>query len=58
MEKKNNKTQFINFNGNITPKPNGVDYSLIPGKVYTMTHLREECLEVLQEDRDFELPFI
>jgi len=56
MEKKNNKTQFINFNGNITPKPSGVDYSLIPGKVYTMTHLREECLEVLQEDRDFEFP--
>lgn len=56
MEKKNNKTQFINFNGNITPKPNGIDYTLIPGKVYTMTHLKEEGLDVFQEDKDFEFP--
>ena len=33
MEKTNKKT-FIKFNNQIVPKPEGVDYDLIPGKVY------------------------
>lgn len=57
MEKKttNKTTQFININGQIVPKPEGIDCTLIPGKVYTLKQNRDYDL-FLEEDKDFEFP--
>ena len=56
MEKKTNAKGFIQNNGHIIPKPEGMDYSIVPGKVYSLVHLKDECTECLEEDRDFEFP--
>ena len=54
MENKKN-TQFISFEGKIIPKPEGLDYSLIPGKVYALKQNRDYDM-YLEEDKDFEFP--
>ena len=47
---------FVNISGHIVPKPEGLDYQLQPGKVYTL--LRDKAANdlYLEEDRDFEFP--
>lgn len=55
MENKN-KNNFIQHNGHIIPKPEGLDYSLAPGKVYTLLHDKNEGMDYLEEDKDFEFP--
>ena len=53
--KKENNAQFINIEGHIIPKPDGVDYSLKAGKVYTLIQDKNYDL-YLEEDKAFELP--
>lgn len=56
MEKKNNNSNFIQHNGHIIPKPEGLDYSLENGKVYSMVYDRDYANNFLTEDKDFEFP--
>jgi SpoVK/Ycf46/Vps4 family AAA+-type ATPase len=55
MENKKKNTQFISFEGKIIPKPEGLDYSLVPGKVYALKQNRDFDM-YLEEDKDFEFP--
>lgn len=55
MENKKKNTQFISFEGKIIPKPEGLDYSLIPGKIYALKQNRDYDM-YLEEDKDFEFP--
>lgn len=56
MEKKTNNNSFINVNGHIIPKPEGLDCALESGKVYSL--LREKATDdlYLEEDKQFEFP--
>lgn len=54
MENKN--AQFVKYNGHIIPKPEGTDYELINGKVYSLKHDRYADDLYLEEDKDFEFP--
>lgn len=56
MENKTKTNNFININGHIVPKPEGLDYSLESGKVYAL--LRDKAADdlYLEEDKDFEFP--
>ena len=56
MEKTTNTKGFIQNNGHIIPKPEGMDYSIVPGKVYSLVRLKGEDIECLEEDKDFEFP--
>jgi SpoVK/Ycf46/Vps4 family AAA+-type ATPase len=56
MEKQNKSNAFVNDNGHIIPKPFGIDYDLVPGKVYTLVHDRDLYTDYLVEDKDFEFP--
>lgn len=49
-------SQFIKYNGQITPKPLGTDYDLVAGKVYALTHDKYMDDLYLKEDKDFEFP--
>lgn len=53
MEKRN---EFINLNGHIVPKPEGVDYSLQAGKVYSLVYSRGEGDLYIEESKPFEFP--
>ena len=53
MEKRN---EFINLNGHIVPKPEGVDYSLAPNKIYTLMYSRQDGDLFIEESKDFEFP--
>jgi len=55
MEKTNKKT-FIKFNNQIVPKPEGIDYDLIPGKVYDLLETRDTDGPFLEETADFKFP--
>jgi hypothetical protein len=55
MEKTNSKT-FIKFNNQIVPKPEGIDYQLIPGKVYDLRLTRDSDGPFLEETTDFTFP--
>lgn len=57
MEKTNKKT-FIKFNNQIVPKPEGIDYDLIPGKVYNLRETRDSDGPFLEETQDFVFPNI
>lgn len=50
-----NKKIFIKFNNQIVPKPEGIDYTLIPGKVYDFKETRAEGA-YLEESKDFTFP--
>lgn len=54
ITKKNN--QFISLNGKIVPKPEGLDYELVPGKVYNLVWDRGDGENYLTEDKEFEFP--
>jgi SpoVK/Ycf46/Vps4 family AAA+-type ATPase len=54
MEKTNKKI-FIKLGENIVPKPEGVDYELINGKVYELTQERGSGVH-LKESKDFDFP--
>lgn len=54
MEKKT--AQFVKYNNQITPKPEGIDYNLIPGKVYALKTDKYSDELFLEEDKDFEFP--
>ena len=56
MEKKTNKSSFIKHNGQIIPKPEGLDYSLVNSKVYSLVYDREVGGNYLIEDKDFDFP--
>ena len=53
MEKRN---EFINLNGHIVPKPEGVDYSLQAGKIYSLVYSRSEGDLYIEETKDFDFP--
>ena len=53
MEKRN---EFINLNGHIVPKPEGVDYSLQAGKIYSLVYNRSEGDLYIEETKDFDFP--
>ena len=55
MEKTNKKT-FINFNNQIVPKPEGIDYDLIPGTVYNLRENHGSDGPFLEETQDFTFP--
>lgn len=55
MENKKN-IQFVNLNGQITPKPEGIDYNLENGKVYVLHQDKYGDYMYLTEDKDFEFP--
>lgn len=55
MEKTNKKT-FIKFNNQIVPKPEGIDYDLIPGKVYNLRNENSPEGLFLEETQDFTFP--
>ena len=57
MEKTNKKT-FIKFNNRIVPKPEGIDYDLVPGKVYDFRETRDSDGPFLEETNDFVFPDI
>lgn len=50
------KTSFVKYNNQITPVPNGTNYSLIAGKIYTLNADKYSDIMYLQEDKDFEFP--
>lgn len=52
--KKNN--QFINLNGRIVPKPEGLDYELVSGKVYDLIYSKDTFDNFLTESKPFEFP--
>lgn len=53
----NNKTNsFLNINGHIVPKPEGLDCTLQPGKVYSLMRDSGEDNLYLTEDKAFEFP--
>ena len=54
----NKSVQFVNYNGQITPKPAGIDYSLENGKVYALKEDNWNDLLFLEEDKDFEFPSV
>ena len=57
MEKINKQTNsFININGKIVPKPEGLDYTLESKKVYVLLRDKGEDSCYLEEDKDFEFP--
>ena len=56
MENKKKNNSFINVNGHIVPKPEGLDYSLESGKVYTLLFDKAAGDLYLEEDKDFEFP--
>ena len=55
MEKKKNNS-FLNVDGHIVPKPDGLDCSLEPGKVYTLLRDKGADELYLEEDKTFEFP--
>lgn len=55
MEKTNKKI-FIKQGNYIVPKPEGIDYELIPGKVYDFHETRESDGPFLSESTDFNFP--
>lgn len=55
MEKTNKKI-FIKFDEQIVPKPEGVDYELVPGQVYDMYRNRETDSCYLKEGKPFVFP--
>ena len=55
MEKTNKKT-FIKFNNQIVPKPEGIDYDLIPGEVYSLREGNSSSELFLEETQDFTFP--
>lgn len=53
----NKKTNnFLNINGHIVPKPEGLDCALQPGKVYSLMRNKGEDSLYLEEDKAFEFP--
>lgn len=53
----NKKTNnFLNINGHIVPKPEGLDCTLQPGKVYSLMRNKGEDSLYLEEDKAFEFP--
>jgi SpoVK/Ycf46/Vps4 family AAA+-type ATPase len=56
MEKIKKTSDFIQHNGHIIPKPEGLDCTLQNGKVYNLLHDKGEGLDYLSEDKDFEFP--
>lgn len=56
MEKNKKNNSFININGHIIPKPEGLDCSLEPGKVYSLLRNKGEDSLYLEEDKAFEFP--
>lgn len=56
MEKPNKNNNFVSISGKIMPKPEGMDYTLLCGKVYALKHERGTDDLYLEEDRDFEFP--
>lgn len=55
MEKTNKKI-FIKQGEYIVPKPEGIDYELIPGKVYDFRETRDSDSPYLTETQDFTFP--
>ena len=55
MEKRN---EFINLNGHIVPKPEGTDYSLQPGTVYSLIYSRGDGDLYIEESKKFEFPSV
>lgn len=55
MEKTNKKI-FIKQGEYIVPKPDGIDYELIPGKVYDFRETRDSDSPFLTETQDFTFP--
>lgn len=55
MEKKKNNS-FLNVDGHIVPKPDGLDCSLEPGKVYALLRDKGADELYLEEDKAFEFP--
>lgn len=55
MEKTNKKI-FIKQGEYIVPKPDGIDYELIPGKVYDFRETRDSDGPFLTETQDFTFP--
>ena len=53
MEKRN---EFINLNGHIVPKPEGIDCSLQAGTVYTLMYSRGQGDLYIEESKAFEFP--
>lgn len=53
---KNNNSSFIKYNNQIIPKPVGIDYDLIPGKIYLLERDKYSEDLYLTEDKDFEFP--
>ena len=53
MEKRN---EFINLNGHIVPKPEGIDCSLQSGKIYNLIYSRGDGDLYIEETKDFEFP--
>ena len=56
MEKKT--AQFVKYNEQITPKPEGTDYNLIAGNVYALKQDKWSSTLYLEEDKNFEFPSI
>lgn len=56
MEKQKKNNQFISLNGRIVPKPEGLDYELVLGKVYSLVYNNGDGENYLVEDKDFEFP--
>ena len=51
-----NNKKFIKFNDHIVPKPEGIDYDLIPGKVYDLRCTRDSDGPFFEESSDFKFP--
>lgn len=56
MEKNKKNNSFLNIEGKIVPKPDGLDCSIESGKVYTLLRERSDDSLYLEEDKDFEFP--
>lgn len=56
MSKNTKNNNFLNVNGHIIPKPEGLDCSLEAGKVYTLLYDRSTDGLYLEEDKPFEFP--
>lgn len=57
MEKNNKRmSNFIQNNGHIIPKPEGLDCDLEAGKVYSLIYDRDYANNYLAEDKDFSFP--
>ena len=56
MEKQKKTNNFINVNGHIVPKPEGLDCTLEAGKIYALLYDRASGDLYLEEDKPFEFP--